>query len=194
MEVIVLPDILYAIFRWLNNGTGQSFSWSNKGMMTSLCSSVALLSEEVIRVKLSLMCIMYLDISLLNWDKVDFLIFPLIVSMKATLLWCILLQIDHKMTAPSRQYSYEVQSVIVRQKSSVGEPSSSPAKTLALYVGWSRENWLVFKESKRFPPKLVLFKDNWFINLGKESQKIIGVVVDSNKSYWVPTFIFLAYV
>jgi hypothetical protein len=60
--------------------------------------------------------------------------------MKATLLWCILLQIDHKMTAPSRQYSYEVQSVIVRQKSSVGEPSSSPAKTLALYVGWSREN------------------------------------------------------
>ncbi len=114
-------SICYVSMASLNKGTLHNCNWWNKYVIKSLSSTV-LVSDDVIRQRLSLILRMYLETSSPNWDKVESLIFRLIDSTNAMLFLWMLLHIIHKSKGPSFRYCCGIQFIIVMQNSSVMEP------------------------------------------------------------------------
>ncbi len=97
----------------------------------SLCV-VVLSSAAVMRCRVSLMNVMYLETSSLNWDKVTWWMFYFADSTKATLFRCMWWQVDHRISGPSLHKEGYNHVVMGTANSSVKDESSRQAKHLAL--------------------------------------------------------------
>ncbi len=98
-----------------------------------MCSIVPL-SDEVIKQRLSLIWVIYLETSLQNCNNVESLILHFMVSTNAILFLWMLLQMIQRSKGASFLYSCRIRLMMIMQKSSVIEPSNKWARTLALNI------------------------------------------------------------